>query len=432
MAAREATDRVNIITHIHTVASDSRASSLDHIDDAIRQVCGADTPIHFTECFTDIEHLSRLTRAGKGRFGPVHMVLTTDHMRDRSHRLPPQHMAAAALNHRIALGAELATHTRDVDGKYRKGPEILAYGGIEPIESPYGPYYGLSQELLEELYETCMAIDGEELCTRKAADLLNRRGIAHALSHPLDEHELSCEGTFAIISEFAFSETVNGGFFARSARVLESYMRVNNAILDGAVIPEDQLSERGRRIVAHIRKHGRCLHPLGGSDAHLWQFDRVVTSMAVPPDRRAEELSPGDLFETMLRFTRAPHASEPFSTDPDLDVVGDPATPLDQTTDIAGIIAINLFRNRGHIKYPSTLAKMLAKAVLVSSRTLRSRAQARGRLFREIKADFDPVLLLSLLEASGPRQNDNHAPHVCRLPGWHRGTRAEDTGGVLS
>jgi hypothetical protein len=395
-------DRINIITHIHTVASDCDASSLDAIDEAIRGVCGEDTEVRFTECFTTIDRLLRVITDKKGKFGPVRLLVTTDHMRARSHRLPPDHIAMAARDPRIALGGELATRTQDVDGQYKKGPEILAYGGAHPVDSPQGPYFGLQQEQLEELYDSCMDDGSNELCTRKAREFLTRRGIAHALSHPLDEHQLSCEGTFKIISEFAFSETVNGGFFASSSRIIEAFMRLNNAILDGATISEELLSDSGRRIIAHIRSNGHHIHPLGGSDAHLWDFDRTLTTLQIPQGKSAEEVTPGDLFERMLQFTRSPKTLEPFGPQSTLEIVGSPATPFFQLLDVLGIIALNLLRNRRHLWNPILLARMLTMSAVVSTRALRSRAAARRQFRRDLKDGFDPERVLPLLEYPVP------------------------------
>ena len=205
MNQRHLPGRANIITHIHTEASNARASEMDPlIGGALRRTVGKDTTIDWTECFTPVGRLSDMLARRRGKHGPVDMVLVTDHMRRESHRLGHKHLAAAARQPRLALCAEFATRTLDVDGRYHKGPEILAYGTPAPVQGPYGPYFGLSQDLIDELYDSCMTPARDQLCTRAARDLLVRRGVAHGISHPYDGHHLSFEGMFRIIGEFYF------------------------------------------------------------------------------------------------------------------------------------------------------------------------------------------------------------------------------------
>ena len=151
MIDRRSSGRVNVITHVHTDASNADASEMDRIGEAIRDFAGPDSGMTWSECFTPVERLLRLLREGRTLRGPVHLCIVTDHMRTKSHRFPASHLAAAAADHRLALGAEIRTRARDVDGVYRKAPEIIAYGGVQPVEGPFGPYYGISSSLLEEL-----------------------------------------------------------------------------------------------------------------------------------------------------------------------------------------------------------------------------------------------------------------------------------------
>lgn len=385
--------RVNIITHVHTDASSAETSILnDRITRAIRRCAGEETKIGWSECFTPIDRLEALLRRGRGDHGPVHMILVTDHMRRVCHHLPGRNLAAAARDHRLALGAELATRTRDADGAYRAGPEILAFGGRHLVEGPHGPYYGLTQALIDELYERCLDEDGQELCTRRARDLLQQRGVAHALSHPLDGHALSLEGTLNVISEFPFIETINGGFSAQSTRLLQAYVRLNNALRDGATLPEGVLSPAGRRIVDHIRRRGRRVHPLSGSDAHCRHFDRAVTSMIVPAGQPAEELRPGELFDRMLAVARGDHAGEhPFMT------LGRAATARSLLADVSSIILRNFSDNLRLCKNPLVWGNIVATTIFITRDELHQRRVLQQRRIKQSRA-FDPVRLLPLLE----------------------------------
>lgn len=386
--------RANIITHVHTDASTGETSELDEfISGEIRWMDGEDSPIEWAECFTPIERLEKVLTQPDGPHGAVHMIVVTDHMRAASHHLPDRNLAAAARNHRLALGAELATSTRDADGKYRIGPEILTYGGLELQQGPYGPYYGLSQDLLDELYDRCRDDDGRELCTRRAQALLRERGIAHGLSHPLDGHELSLEGTLAIISEFDFIETINGGFTIESARTLETYIELNNAIVRGSELPDRVLTERGRRIVARIRERGRILHALGGSDAHSHDFARALTGMTPDAGREAEELTPGDFFAKMLRLADMDNLQPESPLIP----MGKCVTNLALVTDVVAIVLRNIRLNLKHRKNPLVWATILPNTFVKTRGELRRRSDIQKNRLRQIEEDFDPIRLLPYL-----------------------------------
>lgn len=397
MRQRQIPGKAYAITHIHTDASNAEASELDPcIRAALDGIPGAEGRIAWAECFTPVTRLRTMLERGQGGKGPVHMVTVTDHMRRKAHHVPRRHMAAAAADHRLAIGGEIYTRTRDVDGVYRKGPEILAYGGVEPVEGPEGPYYGLSAGFLEELYDTCMDDQGQELCTRRAARFMRRRGVAHGLSHPFDNHRLSLEGTFRLISEFPFLETVNGGYFAPSVRVLDSFIRLNNALLLGGDLPRRALTPMGRRIVAHIRQRGRLLHPWGGSDAHSHDFDRVVVAMDPGPDQRPEDLRPRDLFAAMLAWE---HDTRPAGLATNLPpspftVLGSPATPARQVMDVTAIVIRNLRRAGPLMLNPLIGPRVIAVTAVVTQDELNSRVKAQKRRHRDLQDQFDPEDLL--------------------------------------
>lgn len=400
---RHSPQRANVITHIHTEASNAEASELDRrIARAILETDGVDSPITWSECFTPVQHLVELLKQGRGGRGPLQMIVVTDHMRARSHRFPSGHLAAAAAEPRLALGAELATRTLDMDGRYHKGPEILAYGSPEVVDGPHGPYFGLGEALLEELYRDCLDPDGEELCTRKASRLLRRRGIAHGVSHPFDGHHLSLEGTFAIISEFDFVETVNGGYFAPSVRVLDAFVRFNNAILRGACLADEHQSPLTRRLISHIRRHGRLTCPWGGSDAHFRDFDRVVVSMAARHGQAPSRLLPGDLFQAMLDWqTGADPRQHPAAAPPLFANVGRPATQLSLLADILGIISRNVGVNRRRFcQAPRVFAEIMRRTHVVTSDELRIRRSQQQKRRQELHSQqgFNPMTLLPLLQ----------------------------------
>lgn len=279
---------------------------------------------------------------------------------------------------------------------------------MQPVEGPFGPYYGLSSELLEELWDTCMADDRRELCARRVHDFLLRHGIAHGLSHPFDGHELSLEGTFRLISEFTFVEVVNGGYFEPSTRVLDAYVRLHNALVAGATLPDEVLTDTGRRLVRHIRARGRFLCPLSGSDAHIHDFDRVVLSFELPPGKTSRTVRPGDLFATLLAEE---HGGSPRVTLPQrlraagvhpltaparLANLGTPATPARQVSDIIFIIFRNLWLNAAHFT-PGLLAKTVVTTAQITTDELTQRSAQRDKLARALREGFSPEALLPFL-----------------------------------
>jgi hypothetical protein len=408
MIDRHTPGRVNVITHVHTDASNADASEMDRITETIHRLAGPETPITWQECFTPVERLLRLLRDGGTVRGPVHLCVITDHMRTKSHQFPAGHLAAAAADPRLALGAEIRTRARDVDGVYRKAPEIIAYGGVQPVEGPFGPYWGLRTRLLEELWDTCMADDGRELCARKAHEFLLRHGIAHGLSHPFDGHELSLEGTFRLISEFTFVEVVNGGYFQESSGVLDAYVRLHNAVVAGATLPDEILSDVGRRLQRYIQERGTFLCPLSGSDAHIYDFDRVVLSFELPPGKTSRTVRPGDLFATLLaeehggppRVTLSQRlrasGAHPLTAQARFANLGAPATPSRQLSDIVSIIVRNLWLNARHFT-PGLLARIVSAAARITTDELTTRAGQRDKLRRALRDDFNPEKLLPFL-----------------------------------
>jgi hypothetical protein len=413
--------RASIIAHLHTTASNAEASERDgRIGVAIRAADGEDTTIRWSECFTSIDRvLGLLDGASERAAGSVDMVLVTDHMRARSHQHPAGHLEAAAREPRLALGAELATSTRDLDGRCCKGPEILAYGGPEPVMGPAGPYFGLDRLLLEELYDTCMDREGGELCTRRARALLAARGVAYALAHPLDGHELSLEGTFDIIGEFTFVEALNGGFYAESARVLDAFIELTNAIVGGAQLPPWTLSPMAKRIVERIRRRGRRLFAWSGSDAHRSHFDRVVMTMAAPPGQDYESLRPGHVFRAMLAIDAAASRgwSAPPSTWPRKDTfitLGQPATPLGRLADVLGIIRQNVQQNHIYRRNPVTIARVLKQTASITRDELSKHTKRQASVRTQLRTEFDPVWLCTSIQAPAvaPRAETPALPRV--------------------
>ncbi|MBN1773901.1 MAG: hypothetical protein JXB32_21750 [Deltaproteobacteria bacterium] len=380
---------IRAITHVHTEASNGPASEMDEmIGGAIRELLGQDTRVAWSECFTPVSRLAGLL-GDVGDPSAVGLIAVTDHMNHRSHRLPEALLRAAAADHRLAASAEVACVERDVDGKYRKAPEVLVYGGPEPVAGPFGPYFGLAQPLVDELFDVCRAPGLPRVQTTRVLRFCAERNLACALAHPFDGHFLSLEATFEVISRGKFVETVNGGFPAVSARILEDFIGFQNRIasgwrLDGASALRWPLARRmAERIVEERRPP---LHPWGGSDAHSHDFDRVtIRFLADRPVPTA-----GDLFRAMLE-----RPVEALLIDGTFLVQGRPGTPLSVVDDVVRIVIRNLWRNRRHFGGVEAALRMMERARRVVTEELGRRDRRQAELVAAAGREFDFAQLLS-------------------------------------
>lgn len=380
---------VRAITHVHTEASNGLASEMDEmIGGAIREALGQDTRASWSECFTPVSRLADLL-GDPGDPNAIGLVVVTDHMNHRSHRLPEALLRAAAADHRLGAGAEVACVERDIDGEYRKAPEVLVYGGPEPVEGPFGRYFGLTQTLIDELFDACRAPGLPRVQTTRVLRFCRERNLACALAHPFDGHFLSLEATFDVISQGCFVETVNGGFPAASARILEDFIAFQNRVtagwrLDGTSALRWPLARRmAERIVQERRTP---LHAWGGSDAHSRDFDRVtIRFLADRPVPAA-----GDLFRAMLE-----RPVEALLIDGTFQVQGRPGTSLSVLDDVVRIVIRNLWHNRAEMADPRAAARTIRGAWKVVSDELGRRDRRQAELLAAAARELDFAQILS-------------------------------------
>ena len=380
---------IRAITHVHTEASNGLASEMDEmIGGTLRELLGQDTRVTWSECFTPVSRLAALL-GDVGDPAAVGLIAITDHMNHRSHRLPEALLRAAAADHRLAAGAEVACIEQDLDGEYRKAPEVLVYGGPEPVDGPSGPYFGLTQPLIDELFDVCRAPGLPRVQTTRVLRFCAERNLACALAHPFDGHFLSLEATFGVISHGKFVETVNGGFPGISARILEDFIGFQNRIasgwrLDGASALRWPLARRlADRIVEERRPP---LHPWGGSDAHSHDFDRVT--MRFLADRPVP--TAGDLFRAMLE-----RPVEALLIDGTFQVQGRPGTTLSVVEDVVRIVVRNMWRNRSDFGGVRATARTMRGARRVVAEELGRRERRQAELIAAAAREFDFAHLLS-------------------------------------
>ncbi len=380
------------ITHVHTEASNGKASEMDGmIQGALREVLGQDTPARWSECFTRVERLVRLL-GKKHHQPPVGIITVTDHMNARSHTLPDNLLWWAAREPRLAACAEITTVERDADGSFKRAPEVLLYGRPEGVPGPHGMHHGVSQEIIDDIFTNCRAPKTAEVRTSLVMKRCAALGLAHALAHPFDGHSLSLETTLDIISRGRFIETVNGGFPAVSTRILEDLVSFQNRVVSGWRM-SDQMAARyplAKRLEDKIVSQGRSmLHPWGGSDAHSHNFARVVMRFrAHRPDP-----TPGDLFGAMLQKSVSDHL-----VDGTFSVLGRPGSALSVVDDVTRIVFRNFWFNRPYVlDRPDHLARVVAKTYRVTRGELERRNRRQERLIAEVSREFNANQILQSL-----------------------------------
>lgn len=381
------------ITHIHTEASNGDASELDGmIGGAIRYVLGDDTPARWSECFTRPDQLIDLLNQKRAR-QPVGLITVTDHMNVRSHRLRDSLLLAAARDPRLAACAEITCVERDTDGVFRRAPEVLVYGGPRPVEGPFGRHFGLSQEIIDDIFKNCRAPGMDEVRASLVLDHCAARGLACALAHPFDGHKLSLEATLDLISRGRFVETVNGGFPAVSTRILEDLISFQNRIVSGwRLRPETAVRyPLARKLQEKIIDQGRSmLIAWGGSDAHLRRFSRVVVRFLSYKPRPVA----GDLFSAMLNKEPIDHI-----LDGTFSVQGRPGTMLSVVADVVPIVLLNIWRNRPYIlDTPRHVLAVFYQAQKLVREELGRRAQRQEGLVREASRRFNSNRILQGLK----------------------------------
>ncbi len=393
---------VAAITHIHTEFSNGSASELDPlIRRSVIETMGPNTIFEWGECFTTVENLLALLKSAHAN-PSIGIIAITDHMSHRRHLISDEILRAAAREPRIAACAEVFCIDQDVDGKYRIAPEVLVYGDGNPVESKQGEYFGLSQTRLDELFRTCRAKGSNRVQTSRVIDFCEDNGIAYCLAHPFDGHELSLEATFDLISRARLVETINGGFSATSARILENLIAFQNRVLTGwRLSKEDTLRyPMAQRLANRILSEERSvLHPWGGSDAHERNFDRVVVKyLSEKPNPSA-----GDLFRAMIETPVEILLSEGTFV-----VGGEPGTAGSELQDVVRIVARNMWRNRRSIfNTPLRTWKITSLAFRVAQEELRHRHQRQSNLLQQMEHDFSFNKILPSMMLAKEKQGRN-------------------------
>ena len=376
----------DVITHIHTEASCGEASMLDPvISGAIRQVLGPDYNSRWQECIITPGQLACLLAPA----GPVKILFMTDHVNEKSHRLNPKAISVASKDPRIGLGVEIQTWYRDKDGNVLLAPEILIYGQAEQCRDSGGSRFGITQEDLDILFDECSLDAAGKADNRLVRDYCILNGYAHALAHPFDGSELGLPELLDVITDFKFVETVNGGFPADSSVRLSSFVSWYNKAADGLLPASDARSDLLKTMHKKALETGP-IHPLGGSDAHARNHDRVVVRYKSP----REKPTAGDFISDMVR--RGPRellAERIFSID------GAPATKISLLDDVVTIAYRNILSHRNLYTKRSHVFEVIAKTREITVKELMDRRIRRKELIRTFDESIRVDIKTSLARA---------------------------------
>ena len=359
-----------VITHIHSDASNALASpNYERITRLSRDILGpALDRVHWCECMTHARTLVEILDGRQTR-RRIDLLFVTDHKSLRQHRIAGDLVAAAVARPRLGIGAEMVTFVPARSGDWIAAPEVLLYGPAEPQVTCGGSYHGLSQRNLDDLFDVCTppGAPGPEL-TRVARFCLDRQ-FAYAASHPLDGHRLPLADLLRVLRMFPFIETVNGGFSTESARLLTRLVETENRRVRGQGAGRPVLAADGRLPLFHIRQ------VLGGSDAHLRDFDRVVTLFAAArPDPTA-----GDFIAAMLAATE-----DPAGTDGRFAVEGDGIGLAALAREVTAVVFRNIANNRHAIRGVLPAARLLLTAVAQLWRADRASRRRQRELARHL------------------------------------------------
>jgi hypothetical protein len=359
-----------VITHIHSTSSNDLASAMYPLISSIAsQVLGpGGESLPWFECETSTADLEAILDGCRTR-QPVDLVFLTDHLSARRHAMADDTLEFACRCPRFAVGGEVQTAVPDGAGGWADAPEVLVYGTVEPHEWRGGRYFGLTQALLDELFDTCTRPGAPAPDVLAVRAFCASRGIACALAHALDGHDLSLPHVLGFVGAFDFVETLNGGYPAESGALLQRLLEARRRENQRAVEARDEGT------AAADERRPAALE-LGGSDAHLDDFDRVVTIFRHGGARPTA----GDFVRAMLEAPSDPErARDVFS------VEGHGMGTLTLYREVFTLILRNLRRLRGRLGAVQ-LGRVVTRGAVAAHAELRHLDRASRVLRRDLTA----------------------------------------------
>lgn len=392
-AAVSTKNYIRVITHLHSLASNDRASSLyGYISNEIIATLGAVPPeMSWHECYTSYEELREIV-LNRRTEKPVDVVFLTDHMNQVTHRLPDEVITLAEELPRFGLGAEVVTYLRRSSGEWVRAPEVLIYGSKEQVQGPRGAYWGLTNELIDQLFRECTLPGAPGLDIYKTLRFCRQNGLAHAAAHPLDGHHLNLRETLRVLRSFSFTETMNGGYSPLSAQCLDAYLHFHNQLVSGKLkfsSAPHRLSAFQVSQVKAIMKRGKPLFPLGGGDAHVQGFDRVVTCLR----GERSDAHAGTFIQAMLDAVDNPetYGNRFF-------VQGKAMTSFNLYREVLPLVLKNVYDNVPAIKPRSRLFEMFSRSFTATFRRLKHLSGDNGTITDDFQQKLNIPYILDGLQ----------------------------------
>ena len=363
---------------------------------AVERVTGAPADdFDWSESLTTAEELARVLRPG--RDGPgVDLLFVTDHVNETVRSLDPSLVELAVAEPRVALGAEIQTVLESPvgSGRYREAPEVLMYGRADRERSPGGWHYGLSADTLSDIQATCRPENAPRIELHRVLAYCRANEIAHAISHPLDGHDVELADVLAAVSACRFIEAVNGGYGGESTRRLLRYIEQHNRLRridpharepertpSAESSPEALTAWLMSRLSSPSRDVVDGIVPWGGSDAHLGRYDRVCM-LYRPPAGVARPGIP-EMIRDMV------HTPAHQLLDEEVFEIEGRGNGLSSVLgEVLRLIVINARRNADWFRGPRRLARLLTLAPSLAWAEI-----ARGRRVHQALAiQLDAVL----------------------------------------
>jgi hypothetical protein len=363
-----------VITHIHSTSSNDLASAMYPMISSItrRELGPGAEHLPWFECETSIAGLEAILD-GRRTPRPVDLLFLTDHMSARRHVIAEETLDFACHCPRFAVGGEVQTSVPNGAGGWLDAPEVLVYGTAGPHARGGGQYYGMTQALLDELFETCTRPGAPAPDPLKVHAFCASRGIACAVAHALDGHDLPLPHVLGLIGSFDFIETLNGGYPDESAllleRLLEARRRENRRTLE---------SRRDRPIGRQLEVPAALA--LGGSDAHLDDFDRVVTIFR----HDGGQPDAGDFVRAMLTAR-----SDPSGARDTFAVEGHGMRTLTLHREVFTLILRNVRRLRPHFNGMWQVLRLVGRGAVSANGELRRLDRASRALRKDLIAWLD-------------------------------------------
>jgi len=359
---------LNVLTHLHTYASNGPASSLDQLVTQLLKGIFGTIPegLIWRECFTDPDTLRQIL-AGKKTRKKIDILFLTDHLCSLHYKLDRGLLKLATEDRRIGLGCEIQTVCfSKKQERFVVSPEVLLYGDGRDRYFEGKPYTGIDDVVLAQLYEECTVPGSVELEISRVNSFCREHGIACALAHPFDCQQLDLQETLDVISTYAFIEGVNGGFPRRSSDALQEYINFHNQVIEkglaGALLNSD-LTDHQRYRINKIAASD-VIVSLGGSDAHYNDFDRVVTCFRTVPGKTLA----ADFVHAMLESPKCKLVQEKR-----IEPVGSGAAMAGLYKDVAGIVYLNIRTSWHHFCHPRIWPRLIWPLIPDGLRALKVR-----------------------------------------------------------